>query len=165
MHTIITMKEKVYLDSTIPSYYFDKRESLTTFIEITRSWWSEMSDDYDLFISDAVLQELNEGNYPRKDEIIKFVSKIPLLPTVDNIELIVEFYIENYVMPKSLVGDAAHLAYASYYGIEYLLTWNCNHLANANKRRHIRIMNGRLGLSTPEIITPLELFKEEDKND
>jgi len=124
-----------------------------------------MSDDYDLFISDAVLQELNEGNYPRKDEIIKFVSKIPLLPTVDNIELIVEFYIENYVMPKSLVGDAAHLAYASYYGIEYLLTWNCNHLANANKRRHIRIMNGRLGLSTPEIITPLELFKEEDKND
>lgn len=87
-----------------------------------------MSDDYDLFISDAVLQELNEGNYPRKDEIIKFVSKIPLLPTVDNIELIVEFYIENYVMPKSLVGDAAHLAYASYYGIEYLLTWNCNHL-------------------------------------
>lgn len=147
MQEIITMKEKVYLDSTIPSYYFDKRESLTTFIEITRKWWSEMSDNYDLLISDAVLQELSEGSYPNKEEIIKFVSNIPLLPTVDNIELIVEFYIENYVMPKSFVGDAAH------------------HLANANKRRHIRIMNGRLGLSTPEIITPLELFKEEDKND
>lgn len=146
MQEIITMKEKVYLDSTIPSYYFDKRESLTTFIEITRKWWSEMSDNYDLLISDAVLQELSEGSYPNKEEIIKFVSNIPLLPTVDNIELIVEFYIENYVMPKSFVGDAAHLA-------------------NANKRRHIRIMNGRLGLSTPEIITPLELFKEEDKND
>ncbi len=159
------MKEKVYLDSTIPSYYFDKRESLATFTEITRKWWSEMSDNYDLFISDSVLQELNEGNYPRKNEIIKFISTIPLLPTVDDIEIIVAFYIENYVMPQSSVGDAAHLAYASYYGIEYLLTWNCNHLANANKKRHIRIINGRLGLPTPEIITPIELFKEEEQND
>nr|VFJ62906.1 MAG: hypothetical protein BECKDK2373B_GA0170837_111715 [Candidatus Kentron sp. DK]VFJ65924.1 MAG: hypothetical protein BECKDK2373C_GA0170839_11384 [Candidatus Kentron sp. DK] len=45
--------------------------------------------------------------------------------------------------------------------MEYLLTWNCNHLANANKRGHIRVINGRLGLTTPEIITPLQLFKEE----
>jgi len=51
------MKEKVYLDSTIPIYYFDQRESLAIFIEITRKWWSEMSMMYDVFISDAVLQE------------------------------------------------------------------------------------------------------------
>ncbi len=50
MHEINTIKEKVYLDSTIPSYYFDKRESLKTFIEITKKWWSEMSNNYDLFI-------------------------------------------------------------------------------------------------------------------
>lgn len=159
------MKEKVYLDSTIPSYYFDQRESLATFTKLTRKWWSEMSDSYDIFISDAVLQELNEGDYPRKDEIIEFVSSIPLLPLADDLEQVVEFYINNYVMPQTLIGDAVHLAYASYYGIEYLLTWNCNHLANANKKKHIRIINGRLGLTTPEIITPLELFKEEKEND
>lgn len=157
------MQEKVYLDSTIPSYYFDKRKSLTTFVEVTRKWWSEMASSYDLFISDAVLQELNRGNYPRKQEIIEFALTIPLLPLTQELEQVVEFYIANYVMPKSLVGDAVHLAYASYYNIQYLLTWNCNHLANANKRKHIRIINGRLGLSTPEIITPLELFKEEEE--
>ncbi len=80
------MKEKVYLDSTIPSYYFDKRESLAIFTKLTRKWWSQMSGSYDLFISDAVLQELNEGDYPRKDEIIEFVSTIPLLPIVDDLE-------------------------------------------------------------------------------
>ena len=53
------MKEKVYFDSTIPSYYFDKRESLATFVQVTKKWWSEMSSSYDIFISDAVLQELN----------------------------------------------------------------------------------------------------------
>ena len=157
------MKEKVYLDSTIPSYYFDDRESLSSFIAITRKWWSEMSASYDLFVSDAVLQELNAANYPRKEEIVRFAAKIPLLPSAQDLDHIVEFYVDNYIMPKSLVGDALHLAYASYYDIQYLLTWNCNHLANANKKRHIRVINGRLGLPTPEIVTPLELFAEEEE--
>ena len=155
------MKDKVYLDSSIPSYYFDERDSLANFIEITKNWWSEMASNYDIYISDAVFQELKHGNYPRQKEVIEFISTIPVLPFHNDIEQIVEFYIANYVMPKSLVGDALHLAYASFYDVHYLLTWNCNHLANANKLKHIQIINGRLGLSTPQIITPLELFKEE----
>ena len=63
-------------------------------------------------------------------------------------------------MPQVLKGDVLHLAYASYYKMDFLLTWNCNHLANANKRQHIRIINARQNLATPEIVTPLELFKE-----
>nr|VFJ44575.1 MAG: hypothetical protein BECKFM1743A_GA0114220_1001821 [Candidatus Kentron sp. FM]VFJ53706.1 MAG: hypothetical protein BECKFM1743C_GA0114222_1012712 [Candidatus Kentron sp. FM]VFK09892.1 MAG: hypothetical protein BECKFM1743B_GA0114221_1011913 [Candidatus Kentron sp. FM] len=85
------------------------------------------------------------------------------MPLPDDIKQIVKFYVAHYVMPQSLAGDAAHLAYASYYNVEYLLIWNCNHLANANKRRHIQVINARLGFSTPEIITPLELFKEEKR--
>lgn len=157
------MKEKVYLDATIPSYLYDQRESLQPFTEITQRWWLEMADSYEVFISDAVLQELNRGGYPRKTEILAFAAQVPLLPSVADLEQVVEFYIANCVMPKSLVGDAVHLAYASYFNMQYLLTWNCNHLANANKRKHIRVINGRLGLSTPEIVTPLELFKEEEQ--
>jgi hypothetical protein len=63
-------------------------------------------------------------------------------------------------MPCALKGDALHLAYASFYKIDFLLTWNCNHLANANKRQYIRVINARLNLPTPEIVTPLELFSE-----
>nr|VFJ44572.1 MAG: hypothetical protein BECKFM1743A_GA0114220_1001820 [Candidatus Kentron sp. FM]VFJ53701.1 MAG: hypothetical protein BECKFM1743C_GA0114222_1012711 [Candidatus Kentron sp. FM]VFK09891.1 MAG: hypothetical protein BECKFM1743B_GA0114221_1011912 [Candidatus Kentron sp. FM] len=64
------MKEKVYLDATIPSYYFDRRESLATFAEITRQWWSEMAGEYELFVSDAVLDELKGGgDYPNKKEM------------------------------------------------------------------------------------------------
>jgi len=63
-------------------------------------------------------------------------------------------------MPIDEQGDALHLAYASFYKIDFLLTWNCNHLANANKKQHIRIINARLNLFMPEIITPLELFTE-----
>nr|VFJ76484.1 MAG: hypothetical protein BECKFW1821C_GA0114237_110411 [Candidatus Kentron sp. FW] len=156
------MKEKVYIDSTIPSYYFDRRESLATFTEITKKWWSEMASEYDLFVSDAVIDELEGGgDYPNKEEVLALVSEIPQLQLFDDLDRIVEFYVANYVMPRTLAGDAAHLAYASYHNMEYLLTWNCNHLANANKHRHIQVINARLGLATPKIITPLELFREE----
>jgi predicted nucleic acid-binding protein len=154
------MKEKVYIDSTIPSYYHDERDSLRTFIHITRQWWDEESENYEIVISEAVIQELGMGDYPNRELILEMVKDIHLLAGVLELEHITQFYIDNYVMPKSLIGDAVHLAYASYYNIEYLLTWNCNHLANANKRRHIRVINGRLGINTPEIITPLELFRE-----
>ena len=63
-------------------------------------------------------------------------------------------------MSDLLKGDALHLAYASFFKKDFLLTWNCNHLGNANKKQHIRIINARLNLFTPEIVTPLELFTE-----
>lgn len=117
-----------------------------------------MANGYELFISDAVLQELGGTSYPFKMEAINLVSAISLLPPNPAIEQLVEAYIDNSIVPGSLVGDAVHLAYASYYDINYLLTWDCNHLANANKWRHIQAINSRLGFSTPEIVMPIELL-------
>ncbi len=154
------MNKSVYLDTTIPSYYFDKRDSLKYPCEITRKWWDEESRYYDLFLSLVTIAELNRGNYPQKKNIINFVSSIKQLKPNDEIDQIAEYYIENTLMPKDVRGDAVHLAYASYYKIDFLLTWNCNYLANANKKQHIRILNARLNLFIPEITTPLELFTE-----
>lgn len=144
-------------------FYFDERESFANWIEETRKWWAEESGRYDLCVSDAVIQELSLGNYPRKTEILEFIQPISVLEHTLDLEHIVAFYVQNFVMPKSLIGDAVHLAYASYYGIDFLLTWNCNHLANARKKKHIRVINGRLGLSTPEIVTPLTLVEEKNE--
>lgn len=101
-----------------------------------------------------------KGNYPNKNKILEFIKDIETLEPNTEIKNIVEFYLENALMPKDERGDAMHLAYASFYKIDFLLTWNCNHLANANKKHHIRIINSRLNLYIPEIITPLELFSE-----
>jgi len=109
---------------------------------------------------DSTIPELGEGEYPRKQEIIEFVHNLEQLERSNEIREIVHFYIKNKLMPDEEFGDASHLAYASFYKIDFLLTWNCNHLANANKRQHIKILNARLDLFTPEIITPLELFTE-----
>nr|VFK78471.1 MAG: hypothetical protein BECKSD772D_GA0070982_101545 [Candidatus Kentron sp. SD] len=112
------MKEKVYLDSTIPSYHFGRRESLAVFADITRQWWSEMAGEYELFISGAVVDELESGDYPNREEVTALVSGISSLPRFADLDGIVECYVANYVMPKSLAGDAMHLAYASYYNVD-----------------------------------------------
>jgi len=106
------------------------------------------------------VEELARGNYPKKNEILEFVKKIETLEPNPEIQIIVDYYIQNSLMPKNQQGDAVHLAYASFYKIDFLLTWNCNHLANANKKQHIRIINSRLNLFISDIITPLELFSE-----
>lgn len=154
------MKKAVYLDSTVPSYMFDNRESIKLHCDITRKWWEEESKSFDIFVSLETIIELDKGNYPRKNEILEFVNKLDKLEPNPEIKNIIGVYIQNTLMPKDELGDALHLAYASYYKIDFLLTWNCNHLANANKKQHIRILNNRLNLFVPEIITPLELFTE-----
>lgn len=154
------MKKTVYLDTTIPSYFFDKRESIKFQSDITKKWFIEESENFNIYLSETTLNELNTGDYPNKDEIIKFSLQFEVLKNIEEVNNIAEIYIQNYLMPKNFEGDAMHLAMASFYKIDFLLTWNCNHLANANKKQHIRILNTRLNLNIPEIITPLELFSE-----
>lgn len=154
------MKKTVYLDSTIPSYLFDKRESIKTYIDLTKNWWEEERENYHIVVSGETVAETSRGDHPCREEIVQFVSQIEVLPYDEQLEQIVRVYIENHLMPQSSTGDGLHLAYASLYKVDFLLTWNCNHLANANKKQHIRVINTRLGLFIPEITTPLELFTE-----
>ena len=80
---------------------------------------------------------------------------MPIEPVIAEI---VEVYIQQHLMPKDPVGDALHLALASHYKCDFLLTWNCRHLANANKFGHIKRVNVMLGLYVPMLVTPLELI-------
>nr|VFK68189.1 MAG: Predicted nucleic acid-binding protein, contains PIN domain [Candidatus Kentron sp. UNK]VFK73006.1 MAG: Predicted nucleic acid-binding protein, contains PIN domain [Candidatus Kentron sp. UNK] len=154
------MKKTVYLDTTIPSYLFDERESIRAWVDITKRWWAEERHRFDVWMSEETFSELDDGDYPKKQEVLAFTSAVPILSLEPAVLDIAETYRQNYLMPQKLAGDALHLAYASYYNMDFLLTWNCNHLANANKKRHIRIINTRMNLSTPEITTPFQLFTE-----
>lgn len=83
---------------------------------------------------------------------------LPILAAEPAIFEIVEAYIQHRVMPADPLGDALHLAFASYHRCDFLVTWHCKHLANANKFGHIRRVNALLGLFSPALVTPLELL-------
>ncbi|MBU1626088.1 type II toxin-antitoxin system VapC family toxin [bacterium] len=156
------MVKTVYLDTTVPSYYYEELKELTLHKKLTQRWWDTQRKNYEIYISDFTLQELKQGDYPNKDKVLNLVSPILILPMSNEIPQIVQAYLRHKLMPKKEVGDAFHLAFASYYKIDYLLTWNCAHLANANKFRHIQVVNTLLGLYVPYIITPEQLFKEKE---
>jgi predicted nucleic acid-binding protein len=90
------------------------------------------------------------------------IAALPLLAIESAVVEIAETYIARHVMPADLAGDALHLALASFHRCDYLVTWNCQHLANATKFGHIRRVNTLLGLYVPTLVTPLELRTEND---
>lgn len=154
------MQKSVYMDTTIPSYYVDQRESLTLHINRTRVWWDQERHAYEVYCSDFVELELTEAEFPGQEAALELIKEIPRLASHQEIEQIVEVYLTNYLMPSTDIRDAIHLAFAAYYKMDYLLTWNIRHLANVRKREHIRLINTQLRLPTPEIITPMELLLE-----
>ena len=153
--------ETVYVETTIPSFYYEVREEpeMIARRNWTRQWWEEFGTrNFDLVTSQAVIDELSRGRFPGRDDAVALVHDLQLLPVVEEIEEIVTVYVSHSLMPRDAVGDALHLAIASFYGCDYLMTWNCKHLANANKYRHMRRVNAMLDLVTPSLVTPLELL-------
>ena len=161
------MKPKVYIETSIPSFYYEIRTEpeMAARREWTRQWWDEVRDDYMLATSVAVLDELYGGDYPNKDRAIELLSDLPLVSVEPEIAEIVRTYIQHKVMPSDPVGDALHLALASFHKCDFLLTWNCRHLANANKFGHIRRVNAMLGLYIRLLVTPLELLGGRDETE
>jgi hypothetical protein len=158
------MTQTAYIESTIPSFYHEVRDEpeMVARRNWTRLWWDVHSVKYDLVTSEAVLSEIRAGDYPNQDLVIAMMDGIALVHATDAIAEIVDVYVAHGVMPADPLGDALHLALASYHRCDFLLTWNCRHIANARKFAHIRRVNSMLGLFTPALATPLELLGEDD---
>jgi hypothetical protein len=155
------MKPRVYIETSIPSFYHEVRPQAEMVARKawTHEWWDGHRANYALVTSVAVIEELRVGGHPKKSECLTLIQDLPLLPIDDVIGTIVDTYIQNHVMPKSPRGDALHLALASYHRCQFLLTWNCTHLANANKSEHIRHINAIQGLHVPILTTPLAMVE------
>ena len=151
------MKPIVYIETTIPSYYWDERPSLTFEILRTREWWDQERDDYRLISSQPVLTELGHPLNPNREKCLNLMQGIPLVALNSEVKNIAIIYVSRKIMPSSMIADALHLALAGFYKADFLLTWNCRHLANANKFRMIHQINSELGIYTPVLTTPYEL--------
>ena len=160
------IRPRVYVETTIPSAYFEVRTAATVVArrEWTREWWAGAADRYELVTSTAVIDELSGGRAERVGERVALIAHLRLLPVLPGVIETVQSYLRHKLMPLDPGGDALHLALASYHKCDFLVTWNCQHLANANKFGHIRRINTLLGLYVPALVTPLELLGENDAN-
>ena len=148
-YAVNAMRTIVYVETSVPSFYHEVR--------------AEPEMVAELVTSAAVIDELERGEYPSRRQCLDLLGGLPLLAIELAVIDIVDAYIARQVMPANPAGDALHLALASFHRCDFLVTWNCRHLANATKFGHIRRVNTLLGLFVPTLVTLLELLQGENR--
>lgn len=153
----------VYIETTIPSFYHSTRKAIQALAwrAQTRTWWDRHSAKYDLCTSEAVIGELSNAPAERAAPRLRLLDGMRVLPPDPEVERIAAFYAKHKLMPQAAGLDGLHVAFVSYYRIDFLLTWNCRHIANANKAAHLAVLNRRLGLPIPAMATPYTLIPED----
>lgn len=124
-------------------------------------WWVRQRAYHQLFLSAEVLRELSAEGFRHRDEALSMVQDVGLLPVNVDVQGLAQILVREKVMPgPGDAGDAIHVAAATAHQVEFLLTWNQQHLANRNKLPHLREVCRRAGFVPPEIITPPMLWKD-----
>lgn len=156
------MKESIYLETTVVSYYTSKSSRdiiVLAHQEITRQWWPMAVERYNVFISEIVVEEASFGDTEAAKRRLRELKDFPHLELNNKIEEIAQLYMEKLDIPEKSFRDAAHIAVASVHNIDYLVTWNCAHLANGEIIKKLMKINKSFGIYTPIICTPEELME------
>ncbi len=160
------IKPSVYIETTIPSYLVGRpSRDVIVFAhqELTWTWWTKYRKYFSLYTSEFVLDEIANGDQVISSKRLETLEKVELLDLDDEIRKLAAIYLQKLSIPNSAATDTLHIACAVFHKIDYMLTWNCKHLANASIRRHLQAINHGLGLSTPDLCTPEELLIKEVK--
>ncbi len=154
------MKPKVYLETSVISY-LTSRPSRDLIVaanqHITQEWWQVHHQSFDLFISQLVVQEASAGDEHAAEQRLQAIADIPLLTLNEEAVAFAEKLVKEGPMPRQAVEDALHIAVATLNGMDYLLTWNMAHLANARVRHELEKWSLLTGRSIPTVCTPGEL--------
>lgn len=154
-------KSSVYLETSVISYLASRpsRDLLVAaHQEVTNRWWEEKSSFFKLFISQSVLQEIRLGDPEQSQKRFMLVESIELLKINEDVLLIARTIKNAKLLPEKAAEDIFHIAISSAHNIDYLLTWNCKHIANIKIQKQLRVLCASIGFNLPYIGTPLELL-------
>lgn len=150
----------VYLETTIPSYLTAWRSPdlvMAARQQITREWWDTRRNEFDLYISQLVIDEASDGDASAAARRLEVLEGITLLEFGDDANALSKLLVRELSLPARAESDAVHIAMAVVNGIDYLLTWNCTHIANAALRPRIEVACRAFEYRMPVICTPEEL--------
>lgn len=156
------MKLSIYVETSIVSYLTARpnRDLVrAAHQQVTRDWWATR-DAFDLYISQLVLDEASAGDVGAATQRLAALRELPLLELTPEVTALGIQLLREAALPHKAGADAFHIAFATVHGIDFLLTWNCTHIANATMRPKIEAICRASGFDPPVICTPLELVEE-----
>ncbi len=155
----------VYIETTVVSYltaWMSRDLIRAAHQQITQEWWDTRRFDFELFISEFVLQEASAGDAAAAQRRMSVLAAIPLLDVNTEVERLAQNLLKQKALPVRAATDALHIAVAATHDIDFLLTWNCKHLANAEMLDLIEKACRSCGYRCPRICTPEELLGGQD---
>lgn len=161
-HEHTNMKPKVYVETTVISYLTSRPSSnvvAAAHQQVTREWWKACRDRFDLVASEFVVEEASAGDEEAARERMRILNTLTLLETTDDALVLARHLVDSGAVPRKAAGDALHIAVAISNGVDYLVTWNCRHIANATMRAQIEDVSRSAGHEPPIICTPEELLE------
>ena len=117
-------------------------------------------DNFRLYLSQLVIDEVSAGDPAAARERLKTVKDVPLLDITPEVTELASGILASGKVPRKAAADAAHIAIAAVHGMDFLMTWNCVHIANATNARALALICGEHGFDCPIICTPEELMGE-----
>jgi len=149
-------KPTIYLDTSVLSSLHYRGHALQGIARQIRTeeWWKQERQFFDLYVSRVVPDELEHGTYRAQDKALRETRRITFLPVLRSARAASAEYVAARIVPESVVHDALQLAVATVHRMDYLITWNCAHLANPEVQVRLRAVNSRLHLRTPWLVTP-----------
>jgi hypothetical protein len=152
--------ESVYLETTFISYLVARPRLVAAHQQITQDWWANRRGEFQCNVSQVVIDEASAGDPTEVQKRLAIISSLQALEVTVDAEALTQAILSAGMLPPQAVRDAAHVAVSAVHGVDYLLTWNCKHLANAQIARRIALVCQRLGYQMPIICTPEELMGE-----
>ena len=155
------MSETVYIETSIIGYLTARMSNnliLMANVETTREWWDARRDQFELYISQTVLDEAARGDAEIATRRLETLSGFPLLEVNEAVQDLSTQFLTKSNLPPKAADDAIHIAIATIYGLDYLLTWNCKHIANAQIQKKLVQISFDAGYELPTICTPYELM-------
>jgi len=153
--------ESVYLETSFISYLV-ARPSRDLIVaghqQTTQEWWADRRSEFECWVSQVVIDEASLGDPAEVQKRLAIIGGLPSLDAAEDSEALTQAIMAAGMLPPHAFPDAAHVAVSAVHGIDYLVTWNCKHLANAQISRRIGVVCEKLGHRKPIICTPEELM-------
>jgi hypothetical protein len=156
------MKPRLYLETTIPSYLtaWPSRDLIVAaHQQITKEWWRTRQDAFEICVSQFVIDEAAAGDADAARERLVALNSLPLPDITEAVLQLASALLQARAVPPKAARDAAHIAISAVHGIDYLMTWNCAHIANAMVIKKVQTICLQNGFSCPGICTPEELLE------
>ena len=160
------MNPSVYLETSVISYlvgWLNRNDlQVAAHQELTRRWWTLRRQSFELFASSAVIDEAADGDPSLAAERLRFLQEVKLLRVSERAHRLKAELIHRTAIPQKAETDALHIAVAAVHGLDFLVTWNCRHIANAVTLPIVYDVCRAEGFEPPLVCTPYELLGESD---